>query len=237
VNEAVISDEVREAQKAYLLLQLLEADGQPLARGEANEIPDGLQKRLGLKPAVANFRRAKLAEQGYIEVRPAGRTEQYSLTPDGLEYLAAGARHYGHAEFTLKGKTLNDLVAAARELSLDRGRPAGPLPTERPIPSGTELANAVLAEFQELRRERHARSGLVPIHEVRQRIAGRFGPTAARHDVLDDIILGLRQENRLGLLALSDLGAADEQQLNDSIQGVNGTLFYLEVPREQPVAP
>jgi hypothetical protein len=77
----------------------------------------------------------------------------------------------------------------------------------------------------------------VPIHEVRQRIADRFGPAAARHDLLDDTILNLGRQNRLGLLAISDLGAADEQQLNDSIRGVNGTLFYLEVPREQPVAP
>jgi predicted transcriptional regulator len=236
INEAVISPEVREAQKAYLLLQLLDADGQPLSRGEANRIPDELRNSLGLKPAVANYRRAKLAEQGYVRITSSGRTEHYSLTRDGLDYLAAGAGHLDHAKFTLKGKTLRTLVAAARDSSFKGDRPPGSVSRERPAPSPSELAEAVLAEFQELRRERHGRDGLVPIHEVRQRMAQHFGSVAARHDVLDDVVLGLWRKKRLSLVAISDLGDATEQQLNESIQGVHGTLFYLEAPREQPVA-
>jgi DNA-binding PadR family transcriptional regulator len=237
IDETAISDEVREAQKAYLLLQLLDADAQTLSRGAANRFKNGPHTSLGLKPAIANFRRAKLAEQGYIRITSAGRSEEYTLTPDGLDYLASDTTHLKHARFKLQGKTLNALVAAARESSFERDRPASSTTPERPVPSEAELAEAVLAEFQELRRERHGRSGLVPIHEVRQRIANRFGPAAARHDLLDDVILNLGRQNFLGLLAISDLGAADERQLNDSIRGVNGTLFCLEIPREQPVAP
>jgi DNA-binding PadR family transcriptional regulator len=236
VDEAAISDEVREAQIAYLLLQLLDENGQPLAKGEANKFKNGPHTSLGLKPAIANHRRAKLAERGYIRITRAGRSEEYVLTPDGLDYLAANTRHLKHATFKLKGQTLNALVAAARESSFQRDRPAGPTPPERPVPSQSELAEAVLAEFQQLRRERHGRSGLVPIHEVRQRIADRFTPAAARHDVLDEVILGLWRQQRLGLEAISDLAGATEQQLNDSIRGVHGTLFYLEAPHEQPVA-
>lgn len=236
VDEAAIPDEVRQAQTAYLLLQLLDADGQPLTRGEANRFKNAPHTSLGLKPAIANYRRAKLADQNYIRVTPTGRSEQYSLTPDGLEYLAAGARHLEHARFKLRGKTLNALVAAARESSFEGDRQASSTVAERPVPSQTELTEAVLVEFQELRRERHGRSGLVPIHEVRRRIADRFGPAAGRHDVLDEVVLGLWRQKRLGLEAISDLADATEQQLNDSIQGVHGTLFYLEAPREQPVA-
>jgi hypothetical protein len=226
IDEAAISDEVREAQKAFLLLQLLDAEGQTLARGEANKFKNAPHVSLGLKAGIANYRRAKLADQGYIRVTPARQTETYTLLPDGLDYLARNTTHLGHATFKLKGKTLNALAAAATESSFERGRPADP----------TELAEAVLAAFHELRRERHSRSGLVPIHEVRKIIADRFGPGTARHDVMDEVILELWRQQRLGLEAISDLAEASEQQLNDSIQGVHGTLFYLEAPREQPVA-
>lgn len=233
VDEDAIPPDLREGQRAYLLLQLLDAEGQSLTQGEANKnIRRELVASLGLNPAVANFRRSKLAEQGYIKIEPIARSTRYSLTPDGRDYLFAGARHIDHALITLKGKTLNALVSGARDSSFDRDAPTLIVPH---APSPTELAEAVQDEFRVLLRERHGRSGLVPIHEVRQRIAARFGETAARHDVLDEVILALWREHRLGLEGISDLSSATEQQLNDSIQGVNTTLFYLEVLREQPV--
>jgi DNA-binding PadR family transcriptional regulator len=235
VDESDIPPELREGQKAFLLLQLLDNDGQPLARGDANRIRDALQKSLGLKPAIANHLRAKLAEQGYIQITVAGRSQEYVLTPDGLEYLAAGARHLEHADLTIKGKTLNALIAAARQSSFDREQSDETPLAKHAAPSQAELAQAVLSEFQDLRRERYGRSGLVPIHEVRQRLIDRFGPGAGRHDVLDEVILGLWRQQRLGLEAISDLAETTQQQLNDSIQGVHGTLFYLEMPSEQPV--
>jgi hypothetical protein len=235
IDETGISEEVREAQIAYLLLQLLDQDGQPLGKGEANRFKNGPKTSLGLKPAVANVRRAKLAELGYIRITRTRRSEEYVLTGDGLDYLAANTKHFQHARFKLKGKTLNALVAAAHESSFEPDR-VGALPSsDHPLPSQAELGEAVLAEFEELRRERHARSGLVPIYEVRQRIARRFGARAARHDILDEVILGLWRQHRLSLEGISDQGKADSQQLNDGIPGHSGTLFYLEAPREQPV--
>jgi hypothetical protein len=135
----------------------------------------------------------------------------------------------------LKGRTINALISAAREPSFQKAPPTLQPAVEPALPTPMQLADAILAEFEELRREHHGRSGLVPIHEVRQRIADRFGPAAARHDVLDEAILGLWREKRIHLEGISDLGSATEQQLNDSIQGVGNTLFYLEVPRDQPV--
>src|SRR5262249_16899883 len=149
------------------------------------------------------------------------------LTTHGLDYLAASSAHLDHARFSVRGATLNALVTAVRESSFARDKPAG-LSGEGPLPNARKLAEAVLDQFQELRREKHGRSGLVPIHEVRQKIADRFGQTAARHDVLDEVILDLWRQGRIRLTAISDLRDATEQQLDDSIQGESQTFFYLE---------
>lgn len=235
LDEAAISDEIREGQNAYLLLQLLDADGATLTKGEANHrIPSKLQTSLGLKPATANLRRAKLAERGYLRITPNGRSEAYALSPDGLEYLAAGTQHLTHANFTVKGKTLNALVAAARESPFQGSQRTAPAATDAQ-PDKATLENAVLAEFESLRRECYGGSGLVPIHEVRQRIRQRFGPAAGQHEVLDEVILGLWRQKRLGVEGISDLSLATPAQLNDAIPGVSGPLFYLEAPYEQPV--
>lgn len=232
-SEATITEEQREAQKAYLLLQLLDADRHTLTKGAANRFRDAVKKRLGFtSTAIANYRRERLAELNYLKITP-GRTVEYSLLPDGRDFLAACTRHLSEVELRIKGKTLNTLIALARDSSFTEPTTI-PVESGRPSPSAAQLADAVLAEFEELRRERHSRSGLVPVHEVRQRIAERYGAAAARHDVLDEVILTLWRDKRLGLEGISDLGSATEQQLNDSIPGEGNTIFYLEVPREQP---
>jgi predicted transcriptional regulator len=236
IDEAGFSDEIRDAQNAYLLLQLLNADGRTLTKGDANHlIPAKLQTSLSLKPAAANLRRVKLSERGYLRITKNGRSEVYSLTPDGLEYLAAGAQHLAYADFVVKGKTLNALVTAARELPFQGSQGTESATVADAQPDKATLENAVLAEFEELRREHHGRSGLVPIHEVRQRIRERFGSVAGRHEVLDEIILGLWRQKRLGVEGISDLSLATPEQLNDAIPRGSSPLFYLEAPREQPV--
>lgn len=235
-DEATISEELREAQKAYLLLQLLNADDQMLTRGEANKFRDlskGAKISLNFhKVAAANYRRERLADMNLLKITP-GRAIHYTLLPDGRDYLAACVRHLNNVEFRIKGKTLNTLIAHAHESSF---QPQATISPDAVIThtSPAQLVDTVLALFEELRRERHSRSGLVPIHEVRQRIAERYGAAAARHDVLDEVILGLWRDKRIGLEGISDLGSASEQQLNDSIPGVGNTIFYLEVPRDQP---
>jgi hypothetical protein len=235
-NEETITEELREGQKAFLLLQLFGAKTQAISQADANRIPKSLVIRLGLKPNVANYRRAKLAAQGYLKITRVGRTQQYSLLPDGVDYLASGgAKHLDDVEIPVKGKTLNSLVTVAREFSFHCDQPGRMPAAVKPAPSAAELEKAVLAVFQELLRERHGRTGLVPIHEVRQSIAERFGPRAARHDVLDEAIKNLWRTQRIGLEGISDLSTATQKQLDDSIEGVHTTLFYLEVPRDQPV--
>lgn len=237
-DESTISDELREAQKAYLLLQLLDAENQTLTRGEANKFPDLLKAdKISLnflKSASANYRRDRLAETNYLSAKMEGRATVYSLLPDGLEYLAACVSRLNNFRFRISGKTLNALITAARDTSFSSAPTT--MPTKHAVmpPSATQLADAVLADFDELRRERFSGPGLVPIHEVRRRIGDRFGPAAASHGVLDEVILSLWREKRIGLEGISDLGSATEQQLSDSIPGEGSTIFYLEVPREQP---
>jgi DNA-binding PadR family transcriptional regulator len=234
IDESAITDEVRAGQIGYLLLQLMEAKDWRLSKSEANKFKNAPRASLGLRPAIANYRRAKLAEQGLIEISTVGRSEEYRLTTDGRDYLAAGAPLYESAVFKLKGGTLNALIGAARELAFENKQFAAPAQKR---PNESELTQAVLEEFRSLLRERHSRSGLVPIHEVRHGIAARFGAGAARHDVLDEIILALWRNGHVGLEAISDLAGTSEEQLNDSIPGVSGTLFYLEAAREPAVAP
>jgi predicted transcriptional regulator len=231
VNEGAISEELRQAQKAFLLLQLLDAKERRLTKGEANRLPLSLQASLGMKPSIANLRRRQLTDQGLIRRAAAGRSEEYSLTSDGLDYLVAGCKHLDHLPITVHGGTLNTLVAAARESSF---APSGPGSSEQQLPSPTELTGTILTEFEELRREKYGRSGLVPIHEVRSRILERFGKGAARHDVFDEMVLELWRNGRIRITAISDLTDANEQQLNDSIRGEGQTLFYLESAHVQP---
>lgn len=231
-DEATITEELRAAQNAVLLLQLLNAENHTLAKGPANkfrELTDLNKVKLGLaKAATANYRRERLKELGYLEITPGRGTVNYTLLPNGIEYLASFSAYIGDVEINkLKGTTINALITAARENSFQR-EPVQP----EPVP---ELADLILAEFDELRRERHSQAGLVPIHEIRSRIAARIGPAAARHDVLDEAILALWRANRIGLEPISDFSTATEEQLNDSIPGEGNTLFYLEVPREQAV--
>ena len=73
-SEATITDELREAQKAFLLLQLLNADNKTLTKGDANkfaELKEAGKVALGFtKTSVPNFRRERLAELGYLKITP-----------------------------------------------------------------------------------------------------------------------------------------------------------------------
>lgn len=70
---------------------------------------------------------------------------------------------------------------------------------------------------------------LVPVHEVRRRIAEQLGPEAASHHVLDQIIRNLRSDRKIRLIAISDNRGMTEQQLADSIPGLNETLAYVSI--------
>jgi predicted transcriptional regulator len=246
IDESTIPETLRREQRAYLLLQLFLARGRQLTQKEAN---DGLTNRvlraLGLNKALANRRREGLVEQGLVRLAQTEQGQEYQLTADGIDYLVASEQN---EEFELKltGGQLNSLLTAVRESQLrtpagQGGRAPGPqvAPTTAG-PAPEQLADAILEEFQNLRRDPDgpAAQGRVPIHELRRRIAARFGPQSARHEVLDEQIRQLGRQGRLRLVPVRDPDAVSEQQLRDSIPGPDsGTLFYLEDARERLVAP
>jgi DNA-binding MarR family transcriptional regulator len=109
-------------------------------------------------------------------------------------------------------------------------RPAQAVP---PVPP-QDLATAIVAEFEELLRESHSHRGRVPIHELRRRVRDKFGSEAAQHDRFDAILKQLRQRRCVRLVSISDLRDATQEELNESIPGMNETFFYVEPMHEQP---
>jgi hypothetical protein len=127
---------------------------------------------------------------------------------------------------------LNDLLEAAREAAKQFG---GAPKAEAAAPDPARLEQTILASFEELLRERHAVTGMVPIHEVRAGVRRQLGETAARHDVFDPAVHALRQAGRLRLIPITDGTQASPEQAQASIPGIGETLFFLETTRE-PVA-
>jgi predicted transcriptional regulator len=225
-------DEAQQRQrKSFLLYQLLKAKGRTLSQRTANTA-NATWKHLNLNAATAHHIRAELAAEGLLTVAREGKKEKYTLTPAGQLRLGT-MEFYDKGTFTLTGTILNQLLEAARDAAKQFDAPAPVHPTPRQAPA--DLAAAVLAEFEELRREKHHHSGMVPIHEVRQRIREKYGEESARHGVLDEVIKGLHRDGQLRLAALTDQGRATEEELQGSLPGVGETLFYLETVREHAV--
>ncbi len=102
-------------------------------------------------------------------------------------------------------------------------------PPPTPQPLGPEaIDRAVMAAFTELKRERFGHSGLVPIPEIRRSIARALGPSAARHDALDERILGLHRDRKLRLLPLNDTSGVTVEDRDDAIPGRQELWFYVE---------
>jgi DNA-binding MarR family transcriptional regulator len=225
VGATTIPEAVQKYAQPYLLFQVLTAKRTPLGRTEANRKLRGFPRDdLKLTATTANQVRGKLIAAGLLEVTKAGREETYTVTPAGLAYLAAHEQ-YPAGEYTFHGDVLNRLLKAASGTTpLQPSRPAAAAYAPRP----TDLAQAAYTEFEELLRERYGHTGLVPIHEVRERMASKYGAAAARHEALDEPIKELWRQGRVRLISLTDLQKATDEQLNASIPGVNETLFYLE---------
>ena len=82
--------------------------------------------------------------------------------------------------------------------------------------------------FHELLRERFTMIGMVPIHELRKGVSERFGPQAASHAVLDELLLNLRRTKKAKLVPIDDRSRATPAQLQDSVFAVGETFFYME---------
>jgi hypothetical protein len=90
----------------------------------------------------------------------------------------------------------------------------------------------ILRAFEDLRRERFARNGIVPVYELRRLLAARHGAETVSHAALDPLLKQLRRDKRLRMIAIGDLSEATTDQLDDSLPGENETFFYLETAHE-----
>jgi DNA-binding PadR family transcriptional regulator len=231
------NENIKREREAILLLGLLEADRYTLTGGEANRLC-ARTPGLDLNPTTATQIRQELADRGLIQIEEQGRTIRYTLTPAGR--LALGNMKFGEeSQLVLKGRVLNELLEAARDAAKEFERPAGTgtsiKATERPAPSSDEIERGVIEEIGELRREKYDGSGMVPIHEIRQRIRKRMGDAAARPEPLDDVIQDLRRSGRIRLVPISDRGTATPEQMRDSISVAGETLFFVELAHEPAV--
>jgi hypothetical protein len=256
LKDANVSEQLLACQKAFVLLQFFRSEDRSLKRSQLKEKlrTKNATRSLGFDDDTALKVLSSLVQDRFLAERKSGKGASYRLTDGHPDLLKCLEQQYPTIELRMKGETLNTLLAAVRQsgscaVSL---RPddaacceqqAMPAALQRDQPEAVEtvqfpddFTDAILAEFEELRREKYSHTGLVPIFEVRQRIAERFGPAAARHDVLDPQFQRLRQDERLRLVPISFLGDATPEQLNASIPGVNETLFYLEPADEQYVA-
>jgi hypothetical protein len=223
------NDQVREYRTGYLLLEVLKAPQHTLADADAAEHLDTYAREgLELNASTARHLWRDLAAQGLLAASGAGRAVRYTITPAGRVKLANADFPPGR-KFSLTGQTLNALLEAAREV----GKQFSPAPGEPAgRPARDELERAVLAAFEELHRERHAVTGLIPIHEVRAAVRDRLGAAAARHDVFDGAVRDLRRTGRLRLVPITDQSRASAGQLQDAIPGTGEVLFFMETAHE-----
>lgn len=151
---------------------------------------------------------------------------------DGQTLTRAGAALLGKLDCVkFKGSSLTDLLAAAREAAkspaADGPAPDG-LHSHRPTPPDDQLDSAILTIFLERLRGDYANLGMVPIHEIRDQVAERFGPQAVPHAVFNERMLELRRRDRVNLVSIDDRSRATPEQLRDSVHAVGETFFYVE---------
>ncbi len=227
-----------DRQKAFALFHLFIARGGQLSAAELRrKLTAAKAKPLGFDARTARWVMALLVADGSVVEQRDGKSvfwQASAATPARLATL----KQHPDIELTLTGEAFNALTSAGLMTAAET-RGAAPEALNSPAPSASgarataapaDLAEVVLSEFRELLREKHWHTGMVPIHEVRRRVATRNGEQAARHDVLDDRVRQLRRQERVRLISLSDLSRATPEQLADSIPGDNETFFYLGEP-------
>lgn len=238
-------------QKAFVLLQLFCAkdESRSLSRSELHKkLASKLAERAllfsrmsGDTPILSDRPTMDLVIQQlvfskHVKEQKQGQGARYTLSETGQGWLVATDQH-PTLEVRLKGKQLNALREAIRDADPvtppePHEQPAMSAPPEMASPHAELTVEAVEAAFEELRRERFARNGIVPVFELRRFVSARHGTSAASHAILDPLLKQMRREKRFRLIAIGDLSEATTDQLDDSVPGEHETFFYLESAHE-----
>ena len=241
------SEETLGYQEAYILLQILKFEGRAASRSRLNDKLKSPGARGNLEfPAAAEDARAtvdyhlhNLVSAGSLDEKRQGVSTIYTLTDDGLQALGAADQHVT-VEYRLPGAALNALLAAARDSAgkHHRAKPAhhaeahhdAPEPArDAPTKPTAELIPQVIHDLvAQLRADKYAGKHLVPIHEVRALVARHHGEHAASHPVFDRVLKGMRADDELKIIAIADSRDTPQGHLDDSIPGLNETLFFID---------
>lgn len=248
-----VSQEVLEAQVPYLLLLLARARDRKLTRSELNAklktkaAVGFLEFNVADHPETIDYHLTNLVELGAIAEKHVGASTSYRFNPEvGLAALAAKPQ-YDNAELnlTIPALLLNALLAAARGSGPARDSSDADvgLSNDEPMDRDTDLAGEprifidehpmsrddIHGYIAELRRGPYAGEDLIPIHDLRRVVGEHLGADAASHARLDPLLMEMRADRALKLIAISDGRQATDDQIRDSIPGVNETIFYLDV--------
>ena len=225
-----IPDEQLQAQEAFILLQVFRAKERTLTRSELNgklktkAAIGQLEFDVKAAPTTIDYHLAALVEKGCLDQRKQGVSVRYDMNEEhGVKALASVKQHDA-VSFTMTGEILNALLSAAR-----RSKPIPSESTAPPLASKPLGPHDIANYIDRLRSDLYAGKDLVPIHEVRRLVAEHHGAEAAGHPVFDPLLKRMRSEERLELMAIGDNRAATQKQLDDSIPGMNETIFYIVV--------
>ncbi len=236
----VHSDELLQAQEAFILLQVFRSKERKLTRSDLDAklktkaAIGQLEFDVKETPETVSYHLAELVEKRHLDEESGRNSVSYALNPEYGTKALASARQHDAVSFTMTGETLNALIAAARRSEPDQPReersPAPGVPDEAPAPTSRPLGPQDIARYVEhLRADKYAGKDLIPIHEVRRLVAERHGDEAAGHPSFDPLIKRMRREEQLELIAISDNRGATQEQLDNAIPGMNETLFYIVV--------
>ena len=133
--------------------------------------------------------------------------------------LATGKKNsYGESKLEFNGKTEADFAEDAEKI---RGA------TGAPIPDKQILHDAVHKAVSEIGAKKPGE--LIPVHEVRQAVANKFGAEAANHTNLDEHLHSVWREGNARLVPISDLRDSNpDQRANALSGGADKTNFYFD---------
>lgn len=237
------SDETLGYQESYILLQMIRFDEHTASRSKLNDklkstsarnnlefVPDHLKETI-------DYHLHNLVRAGSLEEMRQGVSTIYTLTPDGLKALGSADQHET-VEFRFPGSALNFLLQTARGSSAkhhprthdaDEPTPAPEPAHHAPAPKSADIEPQHIHDFvAQLKADKFAGRDLIPIHEVRSLVARHHGDHAASHPVFDRLLKTMRSEGDLEIIAIADSRDTPQQHLDDSIPGMNETLFFID---------
>jgi hypothetical protein len=238
-----LSEEVLQSQAAFILMQFYRAKEQRMTRSELNKklstksANGQLEFDVDQAPLTIDYHLMSLVGKKCLEDTSNIRSSSYKFLTGQGEKVLVSLDQYPSEElrFQLNSIQINELLKAARAAAPVATEAGNDVVTAPPVTLQQSPVQPILDEsdvvsvIEELHSDKFAGKGLIPIHEVRRLVAQRHGSHAAGHPTFDPVLMRMRSEGRLELIAISDNRNASQEELDASIPGMNSTIFYIVV--------